>query len=546
MVQRTSACLALLLGIASCQSTTAFEDANASSHASSRDPIAFTPCALVSHPPSSDASADCAAVDVPLDWDNSAGRRASFFVKRLRGGAPGLHKQVWLLNGGPGGAGDGLEGLAKELGAGDSTLDVYIPDHRGTGRSTFFDCPEAFAAGFDRAACAAELKRIWGDDGLRTFSTTTAARDVGSFIERTREEGQEVHVYGFSYGTYWAQRYLQLFPSQPTAVTLDGIVQSGLVSAHEFDHQVDRVGKKFLADCAADSICGQKLGPDPVAKVRAAIAVADSGGCPGLEGIDGSLLRIILRAFVPNESVRLLVPAVAYRTLRCNDNDIVVLKNLIAYLIGAWGSDGTGAPPPRYFSDALNHHIVFSEMQKLPVPSRQEVEALMADAIFGEYSPLIADAYDAWPRYSRDPWVGRYPETKVPVLLLNGTLDTQTPIEFAEEVARHYTAPSQRFVAIPRAAHGTVLGASSGPATSCGRILWTQFLANPTGELDTSCTVVTAPFDFETSAAGTKLFGTANLFEGVAEPRPPNPQRRPDPVIARVFAEIREKSAARL
>ena len=117
--------------------------------------IAFDPCSLVTG--GSDTRAECANVEVPLDWNSPGDAKVTFFVKRLVGSASGPHRQLWLLQGGPGGAGDGLEPLAAEIARGDAALDVYIPDHRGTGRSERLDCPQTRGSlSFDYATCLKE------------------------------------------------------------------------------------------------------------------------------------------------------------------------------------------------------------------------------------------------------------------------------------------------------------------------------------------------------------------------------------------------------
>ncbi|MCC7542830.1 MAG: hypothetical protein IT379_41830 [Deltaproteobacteria bacterium] len=51
---------------------------------------------------------------------------------------------------------------------------------------------------------------------LRATTPTGAARDLGALIDATRGAADRVFVHGGSYGTYWAQRYLQLFPISRT------------------------------------------------------------------------------------------------------------------------------------------------------------------------------------------------------------------------------------------------------------------------------------------------------------------------------------------
>lgn len=489
--------------------------------------IEFNRCSLVTG--GNDTRAECANVEVPLDWNAPDDGKVTFFVKRLLGAAPGPHRQLWLLQGGPGGAGDGLEPLADEIAQADGALDVYIPDHRGTGRSERLDCPNARERGslsFDYAICLREMKIRWGIPGLATFSTTTAARDVGYVIERVRTPGQEVHVYGISYGTYWAQRYLQLFPAQPTAVALDGVCQSGLCSYLKMGYWFDRVGKKYMAECAADPVCGAKLGADPVESVRAAIAKANTGRCAGLTKINGTSLRKLYGMFIASFELRALVPATAFRILRCDADDILALKKFESVLTADLGEGFAGfegaAGTKNLASDMLGMHIAFSELEEDPPISRKDLADLLSDAVFTAYDPKLRDAYDMWPRYRPDALVGKYPSSNVPVLMMNGTLDPQTPLEFAEAIAPHYVAASQGLIVLPRAAHGVIHQSPTSEGTSepsCGMMLWHQFLESPSVPLDSACRANILHHDFAGSPAlAEQFFGRPTLWGPGSEP----------------------------
>lgn len=515
-------------------------------------PFDFTPCSLVTG--GNDNRAECATVEVPLDWERPDGSRISLFVKRLRGGAVPAKKQLWLLQGGPGGAGDGLEPLADAIVKGDTDVDVYIPDHRGTGRSTYLDCTtQRTRMSFDMSGCLDELQMKWGTEGLASFNTTTAARDLGFAVQNTREKSQEVHVYGVSYGTYWAQRYLQLFPKQATAVTLDSACQSGLCSFLKIPYWYDRVGKKYLSACAADAVCASKLGLDPVAKVRDAIARANARTCPGLRKLDGEALRQIYGWLIASFDLRVLIPSTTYRILRCDADDVLALQRFETAILTNVGPSGFGpSGTPTLSSEVLGYNIAFSELEEDPPVSRADLAALLRDAVFTTPDPGIRALYDAWPKYQRNAWVGAYPAAGVPLLLMNGTLDPQTPQEFAETIAPHYTAEHQTFVLLPRAAHGVVRQspiATTDATPTCGMSLWRAFLASPTTAMDASCRASILPLDFGGSTAVADFFFGRPTLWGPALSAPtgaPAPAPAPElanPAIAaelqRVVREVR-------
>jgi hypothetical protein len=91
----------------------------------------FVPCPLYSG--KKQGLAECATFAVPLDWSHGDdGVHIDLFVKRIAAHAK-ARGSIWLLAGGPGGAGDDLEWLAETLAFLQPDLDVYLPDHRGTG-----------------------------------------------------------------------------------------------------------------------------------------------------------------------------------------------------------------------------------------------------------------------------------------------------------------------------------------------------------------------------------------------------------------------------
>jgi pimeloyl-ACP methyl ester carboxylesterase len=511
------------------------------------EPIAWKTCALETD--GTDDLAECANVEVPLDWSKPEGRKVTFFVKRLLGKGTGKHAQLWLLQGGPGSAGDGLEEAAAFMASRNEALDIYIPDHRGTGRSAHLGCPGI------RPASLAEMKRCvkaaqvtWGEDGFLTFTTSTAARDVGHVIERTRMEGQDVHVYGISYGTYLAQRYLQIFPKQPTSVTLDSVCQSGLCSLIKYDYWFDKVGRQFMGECAADAFCASKLGPDPVQKVRDAAAIADAGTCAGIASWNGDMLKSILSYFIASVEVRPVVPSIVHRVVRCNAEDVSALQNMTTALQQMFGGGGGGFGPSsaEFRSTLLTYHIGFSELEASPPPTRAEVDALLVDAVFATPNYFDQhDLYDAWPKYPRDEFVGGYPASDVPVLLMNGTLDPQTPYEFAQVVAPHYAKPGPGLVTFPRAAHGVLRQSPLPGGETCGFLVFDQFVAKPAGPLDTSCTERMLGHDFEGHQdLAQYFFNTTSLWGGAPGPSPIAPP--PLPAKSRAIArELRRIAALR-
>ena len=85
---------------------------------------------------------ECAFVKVPLLWDKpNDSRGIEVFIKRVKGPANKKKGQLWILQGGPGGSGAGLEGFAQLWNTHlNGQYDLIFPDHRGTGRSGICSC----------------------------------------------------------------------------------------------------------------------------------------------------------------------------------------------------------------------------------------------------------------------------------------------------------------------------------------------------------------------------------------------------------------------
>jgi hypothetical protein len=76
---------------------------------------------------------------VPLEEDLTALARQPSPDERIRA-QQRSRGQLWMLEGGPGLSGIGLVSTTEQfIVKGLPDLDVYMPDHRGTGRSHFID-----------------------------------------------------------------------------------------------------------------------------------------------------------------------------------------------------------------------------------------------------------------------------------------------------------------------------------------------------------------------------------------------------------------------
>ncbi len=494
-------------------------------------------------------AAECAEVMVPLRWDDPDGESIPLFVKRYRTN-PHPRGQLWLLNGGPGGSGVDFESIVDILDELSGDLVLYMPDHRGTGRAASrLGCPEQEAANSpggisvtldEMADCLSSARTEWGS-ALGGFTITEAARDIGQLIERTRYDDDEIYLYGVSYGTVWAQRYLHWFPNQADGVVLDSICSPGACKfALQYDTGFDDNGHRLLDVCAADPDCASRLGGDPWTWLGELHAKLDDGHCPDL-GFDRATLRQLLALMSMDWLLRDYLPALAYRIDRCETEDVVAIEWLARVL-------GEILVPDPYGSVVLATNIAYAEFLDEPVPSLQQVLDHVATLYVSRDSgPELIAHYADWPRYSRDEYYGQYPSTATPLLLLNGTLDPQTPLLVAQPALDHYSADHQTAVVVERSAHGVLLQSPLDDlgTETCGIELMAQFVRDATSTIDASCRSQVRELDFNGRPEITELLlGTANAWDndgGTSSQALREPSPRPVAVDAQAALESLRK-----
>lgn len=315
-------------------------------------------------------------------------------------------------------------------------------------------------------------------------------------------------VYGVSYGTYWLHRYLQLYPTQPSAVVLDSIcARCGQWLEYERSH--DRLGRALLRECAADAICASKLGADPEAFLQA-LVTSPTPVCPDVvRGTGTSSVKVLAGNLLENPLAQYYLPAFLYRPGRCEPRDVAALTTLLSR---------RGDGPSR---TSIATFIQVSLADLAPASPMSEVEAFEATALFSkELEYLISIAAPVWPAAVPDPWVGAYAEIAVPMLMINGVLDPQTTIEDARSFAAHFTGPEQYLVELPRTVHGAVFGSATAapPAdpAPCGAEIMRLFLQSPSTRPDTSCTDdILAGDGFSLGPVVDEyLWGTTDIWEG--------------------------------
>ncbi|RLN95496.1 hypothetical protein BBJ28_00017814 [Nothophytophthora sp. Chile5] len=537
--------------------------ASAASSSSSGTPLnGWYPCSqftFADEGGSGDQNAECAVYTAPLcyagicDAPDSVDATVDIFVKRLP-----------VVSGDPDSAtNSAMVELQSRL---DGAVNVYTMDHRGTGRSTLFDCVAAQATttgspwgnGINVSevpACAQALEIKYGSN-LASFSITTVATDIATFISEY-SNGADTIVYGVSYGTAVVERLIHLAPPEVTGYVLDGVATSSGSSADKVEYfskwDVDfgEVGDAFLALCGQDSTCNSRFESRNLsATIQDLITQFDNepdSQCASLlsswspDAPASYLLRSTLGTLLQSAGARSLIPILIYRLNRCASKDI----DVVAYFLSALNQyESSSSEDSAFESTLLYYLIVFSEMWEKPEPSVSDMLARFTDtrASGGMYSTipqycafskensaacnaLDFGGYEASSiTYERDEYWNKAATipSQASVLLLSSKLDPQTPHKFAEYLLKALDGDKKDLVTFEYATHGTLwstpLSEDDPYSATCGMELLVSYVANggDLGALDKSCVNTMPAFDMTLSTTYQYYFlSTDDGYDGV-------------------------------
>ncbi len=476
----------------------------------------WTRCAWV---PGEDTDlAECTTVALPLDYADPSGPTLEVLVKRLAAeGTPA--GQYWFLHGGPGASAiDDLADLSWGLQADFPDFAFYAVDHRGIGGSGQLTCPTEEGAGSDGGtvvtlaewpACLVHLDDQWGED-LAHLNTTNSARDIGTLIDLFAAENEQIFVYGGSYGTYLAQRYLHLFPDQPAGVILDGIMPATRTFVG-YDRLMNDTAHDLFDVCGDDPDCASHFGGDPWQIATDAIHDLDAGHCASL-GSNTTDIRTVFGYFSVYWPIRDYLPALAHRLDRCSPEDVAAIATFVNAILGTGNrsaNDGDGR------SEVLGKYIAMSELwDPGAAPSPAEAQAdldgyTMALGVEVE----MASLQGTWPTFELDAYHDAFPTYDGPLLMLQGGLDPATVTSAAVELEAEYAGDAQTWAYFPYGAHGLVSSTITDTGEYCGYELLKSFMLEPDSALDLSCIDAVLPPDFNGDALTTQvLFGTTNTW----------------------------------
>lgn len=158
--------------------------------------------------------------------------------------------------------------------------------------------------------------------------------------------------------------------------------------------------------------------------------------------------------------------------------EVEVFQPLVDMMIGpqdfAWGM---------VYSFWCNEELPFENLAHL-----REHPNLPAELSGIALTAVPLPVRDIWPQRIPDPFENRPVHSEVPVLIFSGEYDPDTPAEFAERIST--TLPRGLVLTFPGQSHLQIF------TQPCATTLVRQFLADPSGGLDTSCLRSLRPLRF--------------------------------------------------
>lgn len=437
---------------------------------------------------------ECTDVTVPLDYRRPTGETIELAAVRLPARDPATRIGTLVVDyGGPGTPGTtSLRRLSERFAALRARFDLVAVDPRGVGGSAPVECgpfgDERVAAPVGPArtpafwASAAEPGRAClagTGERLRHLSTANAARDLDLLRQALGEE--TLSLYGYSYGTYTAATYANLFPGRTRAMVLDGSldlvanatgapgterepvdVRAGVSAAWEeaFGVALDRCA------AAGPTACPLAATGDPRARAVDVVAAAAAGTLGATTSAD--LVARIDRA------------------LQTEGRLPGLMRALAALAPQAPPSGGRIPLPTTPWAPEHSPSYLAIQCTDSVTPSAADIDAAVvaeqaAHPIIGASTALNHAMCVDWPAIDPDRYLGPWnAPLPAPALLINSRYDPTTPLVDARAAASQLSAAH---VLVVDAIGHTTLDAPSRCATEA----YTAYLLDPRVALPDQC-----------------------------------------------------------
>lgn len=203
---------------------------------------------------------DCTNITYPLNRDDPSMGNVTAFVRRMYSDQP-TNNSIWMIEGGPGFSTRGFIETADFLIGANPNFTIYLQDQRGTGLSSPVNCQgdknppfyfDPYNASMleEYSTCNRYVIDTYGTD-LQYYSTNHGAADLRDTIN-TVNPGK-VGIYALSYGTFFANTYLQLDSARADCLILDGPVPANRWVMENNAVWNSRVSQDLINTCVGNS-----------------------------------------------------------------------------------------------------------------------------------------------------------------------------------------------------------------------------------------------------------------------------------------------------
>lgn len=396
----------------------------------------------------------CAAVEVPLDYSDPAGKSIELAV--ILSEADGTAQGTVLLNpGGPGGSGYDVVAESVDFVTTErlrENFNILGFDPRGVGRSTPVECltdaeldesraeyldPSTPAGLAASRASAQELADKCAENSgelLGFVDTVSAARDMD--ILRAVAGDSRLNYLGFSYGTFLGATYAELFPQNVGRMVLDGGLDPAasneeitLGQAAGFEKAI----RAYVEDCLTSGDCPLSGTPEEaVETIRALLASVEASPMTAKDGRTVTVSTFVSGFILPlynDENWPALTQALD-AALQGDPTPMLALADLSAdrEADGTYGSNST---------------VAFSAVNCLDYPMTADDEQMRRDAeeleaaspTIGKYLGYGGITCEAWPHGPVNEPHEINASGAADVLVVGTTGDPATPYEWSVALA---------------------------------------------------------------------------------------------------------------
>ncbi|MFC3093998.1 alpha/beta fold hydrolase [Alteromonas sediminis] len=395
----------------------------------------------------------CTTIDVPLNHleaDNQASIELfvrKFPARKTRQGS------IWLIAGGPGESGASFYSNIDVFQRTFPTLDILIPDHRGTGFSSSI-CPEESSDSLGGKALVGEE---WGScfghmfanqSYVQSFTISNAAKDLALLINTMNERGK-TYIYGVSYGTQLILRLLQFSQGQIDGVILDSLVPLQNDTTYELSQRsfiVNDIGNQLLKSCDSDPLCKTDK---PIGQILSELLNARPMLSDYADGLQSAPLSNVLGSLldVPHLRTRIspLVKGLANNDVSLLKQTLDDLQQFYSKFDKGYKNFGSSIPLVQVISSSENN--LRTDLSKEAVTEEEK------PLLFTSPLPKLL-AGNSMPTYQRDIYFAKLPTNIPPTLVLHGTLGPKTHVKGAiKHVEQLKPSGDIRMVQIVNAPH---------------------------------------------------------------------------------------------